>query len=563
MKIRTVVSVFLTIYLLTFCEDGFTFDNYRFEQFSTPEGLPNNMVHNIYQDQDGYIWIATYYGLFRYDGYEVKTIKSNLYTPGMLINNNVMCVREDKQSRLWIGTHDGLCIMDKKDGEIRKIKVDGVTRQRINDIYITEDEQIYLGYIRGLAVYDIINDSVYFFNRMDSTGDVPENINIQCIIDYEGDILIGTWRDGIFRYSPDDNNFTQYNSTELNSILSMYKDGSGKLWIGTSGMGLYEVSFTVDKTDILFNSYRHENNNNRSLSSDYIYSISEDTATNTLRLGSRKGVSIMNFNQPGTFVNYNKSEAENYLPVDEVNSVFRDKNGIMWIGTKGSGVLYSNSGSGYFNIPHNAAGTGMGTDYISTLYVEKSGTIWAGFGYGAAYLKDEKYQNIITSGRPYHISYSNTTDEILITIQDEGIIACRNGEIVGYYNASNSAFIPNNLIFTIYEDTKGNWWLGTYNGLGIRYNDGRFYSLNRMEESEDILKKEITAIIETTDGKLWLATNNNGIACITGDTGQPETFGCKHYNLENGFLPVNTPLCFLQDRDGRLWAGTEGSGLCL
>ena len=53
-------------------------DDLEFKQFSTPEGLPNSMVHQVYQDRDGYIWIPTFYGLFRYDGYEVRTYKSNL-----------------------------------------------------------------------------------------------------------------------------------------------------------------------------------------------------------------------------------------------------------------------------------------------------------------------------------------------------------------------------------------------------------------------------------------------------------------------------------------------------
>lgn len=50
-------------------------ENLEFKQFSTPEGLPNSMVHQVYQDRDGYIWIRTFYGLFRYDGYEIRTYK--------------------------------------------------------------------------------------------------------------------------------------------------------------------------------------------------------------------------------------------------------------------------------------------------------------------------------------------------------------------------------------------------------------------------------------------------------------------------------------------------------
>lgn len=152
---------------------------------------------------------------------------------------------------------------------------------------------------------------------------------------------------------------------------------------------------------------------------------------------------------------------------------------------------------------------------------------------------------------------------MLLAIHDGGVMACQNGKIIHQYKTSNCDFIPHDLVYWIHEDHKGNWWLGTYKGVGVRYKDGREYCFSRMPGIDALLSKEITCIMEDNDGSLWLATNNNGIVHVTGNMEQPETLHCQNYCMENKLLPVNTPLCFLLDKSGRIWVGTEGSGLCL
>lgn len=539
-------------------------DNLPFKQFSTFNGLPNNMVHQVYQDRDGYIWIATFYGLFRYDGYEVQTIKSNLYSPGLLNNNNVVCVKEDYSHRLWIGTHEGLNILDKKTGSIRKIKLKGVKRHRLNDIYVTKNNQIYLGYIRGLAYYDSLSDSVILMTRQNSKGDIPEQINIQALEeDNNGDLLIGTWGQGLYRYNAKENRFTHYPLDKLDKILSLFKDSQGRIWIGGSGSGLHLAQFSADKKNLTLENYCYDPNNKKSLCSDYIYSIDEDLQTQSLWLGTRNGLSIMKLNDIGSFINYENSDAKNYLPIHEVNSVLRDRNGLMWIGTKGAGIFHVDTQAHSFDIFQTPNSKALFTDYISALYVEENGAIWAGFGYGVDYYLGNNSRKVVSSPRPYNISYSTSTQEVLLAAHDEGVITCRNGKVINQYTIKNADFVPHNLVYTVYEDKKGNWWLGSYMGLGVRYKDGRSYRFNTLKYSDELLHKEITSIAEGVNGDLWLATINNGIVHVTGNIEQPSTLNCKNYCIENGLLPVNTPLCFLLDKSGRIWAGTEGSGLCL
>ena len=565
---KTLRIVFMALIMSGLMSQGrahVCWDDLEFKQFSTPEGLPNSMVHQVYQDRDGYIWIPTFYGLFRYDGYEVRTYKSNLYTPGLLVNNNVLCVEEDYSHRLWIGTHEGLCMLDKRTGKMKKLKLGGVSKQRLNEIHVTKENRVYLGYIRGMAYYDEMQDTLTLMTRKNCRGDVPESVNIQTLFeDVNGDLLIGTWKDGLYRYCIKENTFLHYPPLdEENSVLALFQDSRGVMWIGTSGAGLYKAHFSSDRKTVSFEGYRHDARNVSSLPSDYIYSIHEDLQTRSLWLGTREGVSVMELADEGKFINYQESGSTHYLPVREVNTVFRDRSGLMWIGTKGAGVFHVDTRKRSFNVIYPRGNDKSFTDLISTLYVEENGALWIGMGYGLDYQHGGKKVTLFPSKRPYHISYSSLTREVLLAVHDEGMIVCRDGQIIHQYKTSNCGFVPHDLVYLVHEDRKGNRWLCTYKGLGVRYRDGREYCFNRLSGADELLGREMTTMVEDNDGSLWLATNNNGIVHVTGDMERPESLQCKNYCMENGLLPVNTPLCFLLDRSGRIWVGTEGSGLCL
>ena len=297
--------------------------NLEFKQFSTPDGLPNSMVHQVYQDRDGYIWIPTFYGLFRYDGYEVRTYKSNLYTPGLLTNNNVLCIEEDYSHRLWIGTHEGLCVLDKQTGQMRKMQLEGINKHRLNEIHVTKENKVYLGYIRGMAYYDAGQDTLVLMTHKNCKGEVPEQKNVQTILEDEnGDLLIGTWQDGLYRYHIKENKFTHYPPlSENNSVLSLFQDSRGVLWVGTSGYGLYKVNFSSDKQTLsIEKNYRYDPLNISSIPSDYIYSIHEDLQTHSLWLGSRDGIeaeekSVIDRCLPLVYQNYFSDPKPENMPI--------------------------------------------------------------------------------------------------------------------------------------------------------------------------------------------------------------------------------------------------------
>ena len=84
---------------------------YNYEVFSTDNGLPQSSVMSIIQASDGYLWMATYEGVARFDGVQFQVMdRSN--TPEME-SNRIKLVFEDNRGNLWIGTSEGLLCCSK------------------------------------------------------------------------------------------------------------------------------------------------------------------------------------------------------------------------------------------------------------------------------------------------------------------------------------------------------------------------------------------------------------------------------------------------------------------
>src|SRR5215210_3455793 len=79
----------------------------RFRHLTADNGLPNNHVETILQDRRGFMWIGTWEGLARYDGYRLLTYKHDPSNPGSLSSSAIMALLADRNGMLWVGTREG------------------------------------------------------------------------------------------------------------------------------------------------------------------------------------------------------------------------------------------------------------------------------------------------------------------------------------------------------------------------------------------------------------------------------------------------------------------------
>ena len=181
---------------------------------SDADGLPSSVVYSIDQDQRGFLWMATAYGLSRYDGHTFK----NYFVEDGLVNNLIKRVYVDENGLLWIDTNKGYQTYDGHSFN-----------------FIDEQATSLPNYFSELT-----NKAFTNFNE------VPTEFNVVDTITYDGDLFVATYGGGL--WVKDDSNWLEVKlSHDYNkNITDLFIDKEGHFWI-TSTSGLTQLSYSAFK----------------------------------------------------------------------------------------------------------------------------------------------------------------------------------------------------------------------------------------------------------------------------------------------------------------------------
>ncbi|MBK8806517.1 MAG: hypothetical protein IPO21_07695 [Bacteroidales bacterium] len=150
--------VFLTVFICYLTLSSYSQD-IDFRTLSVDAGLSNFVVNDIAQDNNGFIWIATEYGLNKYDGQNFK-IYDKLHYP-KLLNNWINCIYVDKNNKIWLGTNGSGLI--KFDPLLESFEVysshqnspDSLKDNVIKDICADDKNNLWIATSNGLFKFSI------------------------------------------------------------------------------------------------------------------------------------------------------------------------------------------------------------------------------------------------------------------------------------------------------------------------------------------------------------------------------------------------------------------------
>lgn len=569
---------YLTIFLLfLFLNIQAQEQKLSFEPLTTLNGLPTNEVRRLYQDREGYLWIATTDGLCSYDGYQIKTYKSNMYSPELLSSNNIRCVAEDTNHHLFIGTNSGLNILDKLTGKIKKTQHKEFYNNVITTMLVTSGGLVLIGSDTDLYLYDVVHDTCKPC-RMDG-----QSIKAQHIYeDSHGQIWIGSFY-GLFLFDPHTQHMIAYpRINNNNSAHIICEDSFHRLWIGSFGQGLFVIENPYDINHLRIHSFIAEKGNSKSLCDNTVYALIEDKTTHTLWVGTRSGVSLLPIHKDKidrNFINYLPGQ-NNPAPFDEVNALLQDRQGTVWLGTLGGGVYSVKTQKPMFGLNSlTEVRKELTSNSVRSMMQNRDGKIWLGIGSYGLVVQDKK-SNTYThfSKLPGFEKFpSMPTLNTIVQLRDGRVLM--GGFADGYYeydekkpiqdraclhSIDNTPWMMNNRVLAILEDKKGNCWFGTKTGLCVLSGKSGIALRSFMVEGKDLSNNSFQCLSQDTQGNLWIGTNDAGlIKASYKDKNNPHKLQSRQYTLNNGKLNNNDIQCVFVDHQGRVWVGTDGGGVCL
>jgi ligand-binding sensor domain-containing protein/signal transduction histidine kinase len=553
------------------------FDGSQFKNYGIGQGLPSRYVNDFLETRDGVYLVATNAGLFRFDPEHLLSGRSAEARKRFVVygtkDGNVLAVNvlfEDRQNVVWCGTSVGLCRLEMINGEWILSPTDVIWANE-GVVAMVEDRKGALWILSELALYRKRPDGVV--ERYGEAEGLPFASHFHAIIaDSDGTIWLGTWG-GLYRLIADPKPhkpvvariYTTREGLASDAIFALFQTSDGRLWAGVGGRlisrtgGLAE--FLPNASGGKFRSYAIANG----LSDVDISTMAQDRAGN-LWLGTETS-GAMRLTLTG-LSSYDETDGFNRA---RVRAIFQDRDGKTCVIGK-PGYIDKFDGE-KFNRIQIALPTGQdywGWAWHQIILRDHLGEWWMASAQGLIrYSKLNSLEELAhvrpsviyttRNGLPFNevfrIFEDSRGDIWIGTLNNPGPTTTRwersSNKLYAY---TRSDGLPESCPTAFCEDTAGNVWIGYYTGELLRYSAGRFTDFTSAFPAPRGLIREIYL---DRAKRLWMATDEGGVGRTDDPAADHPSF--VRYAVAQG-LSSNQATCVTEDQLGRIYIGT-GQGV--
>lgn len=536
-------------------------DDYIFNKITTHDGLSHSTVYAITQDEKGFIWFGTREGLNKYNSYELKSYYTNPKDSLGLNSNEITSLLAVDSGHLFIGTTKGLNYYNYELDKITNLKYNGKDVGVINAMYQSS----------GGAVYICANTGLYEKSPGNQIKQLINSVNVISIQEFKKNVFWMATLRGVFlinEYGEIIKSYYQLNksdherlSTE-NNISCIFKDSDGEIWIGTIKNGLYHYIEEKDVFEPIIPIHK-----NNPIEVNVIRTVAEDHKNN-LWIGTESGLFIFD-KKTKKFSHHTQSfDNSSYTLNDKaIYSIFRSRENIMWMGTYFGGVNYVKPREiGFYKMMPDGGKNALSGKAVSQIIEDKKGKLWIATEDGGISIYDRKAQSF--SYLKHHPGKQNSLSVNNVhALHDDGNGNIWIGTFLGGLNKydlsthkvtvykhvpNDPTSLSNNYVYSLLTDSSGRLWVGTQNGLNIFLkNEGRFKHF----KPNYFQGKFIYDILEDDKNNIWFCTRDNGLFYYN-----PHNDNITWYS-SSSTLPSNNIISAYQDDQKRIWFGTLNGGL--
>ncbi|MBK7708057.1 MAG: diguanylate cyclase [Acidobacteria bacterium] len=568
---KTFISLSVFLILFWCVSSARATDQYRFDTWTTDNGLPQNGVRSIVQTPDGYLWFTTFDGLVRFDGLRFTTFnKSN--SPGIL-NNRFSYLYSDLDGTLYAtSTEDGVLTI-YRNGAFKSMTADEVPGHYIQEIkpdangelqFLSEDDSrksktwYYLrnGTFVFARVNEHYNERIELEARDGSHWTITPGLTLQTrgestfeykldlsavdfgvnhYIDREGALWIGERRLHRLKNGTIET-FGDKDGLSANSINhSFWETDDGSLWFATGGgmsggVGLGrrqngKFSFFDTKDGLADNS---------------IFDLLHDREGN-IWVSTNKGLSRL---RKRVISGLSKDAGLEY---NEVYPLLRDRSGNTWVGTNKGLSLYR---EGRFETvrfkpanPSSPEQWNDGATSVQSLFEDANGKLWIGLN-GGIYVAKNGAGELLSGTKGTHVfAIKSDRSGNVWAATNKGLWRYRD-----YVREASYALpegLPNEFVTEIFEDSKGRLWFGTLGGLS-EYRDGKFINYT---VREGLAGNYVRTVFEDSEGTMWIGTYDEGMSRFK--DGKFVNFKESNGLFNNGVFAIR------EDKRGNFWISSN------
>ena len=489
---------------------------YTVTSWTESDGMPSSYVRAVAQDRAGYLWLATYSGLVRFDGVRFVAWKSR--DGSVLPSEDLSTLLVARDGSLWVGGFGGVSRII--DGSIDK---NASAQEGFFDGSVAALLQDTVGHIWAAGQNGVARFDGTHWQRFGAENGLPERAATRLHQDATGILWIGT-SVGLHRGARDRKTFEPVPALAF-AIEDLAQDESGRIVVPHPTSLITGVGSAIPQPD------------NPVIQRAHGTRLLRDRAGH-LWIGTR-GHGLVRLRGNGGKSTFDRVTTEDGLSADSVQALFEDREGNIWVGTPfGLNRLSRNS---VIPVPLGSDTTG----HVRAVAGGENGTFVATDESLLQFTSDRQIDFDWKNRLPNHTLIALHYDERSKTLwisTNQGVVRLKAGMLSAFPTPGVGVL---NRIRSITTDTEGRLWLCDVDRGVYRSTDSQL--TNFVLVAHD---KAASTVLGTTDRRVWIGFLDGTVRSYLDDRSES-------YSADHGLPGGGTVTAIHEDRHGTLWVGTH------